>query len=155
MLVWWHNITRRHWYSLETVHGLQKLISKTTHLLPNSLSRIHLIFTYQPSLVVDSGVHASFHPNCHHYEFTGRWSATSLNIWVLLQVFFAYSAEANYLRGFYVDQYSGDNGLIVTWRQILKCDMIRESFHADMRSCVHVVVPMRFCIRAWKILIAC
>ena len=52
--------------SLTTVHGLQQLISKPTHLLPNSLSCIDLIFTDQPNLVVDSGVHPSLHPNCHH-----------------------------------------------------------------------------------------
>ena len=155
MLAWWYNITRRHWHSLATVPGLQQLISEPTHLLPNSLSRIALIFTDQPNLAVDRGVHASLHPNCHHYESAGCWSATSLSMWFLVQVFFVYSAEANYLRGFYVDQYPGGNGLIVTWRQILICDMIRESLHADMRVCVHVVVHMCFCIRAWKILIAC
>ena len=52
--------------SLTTVHGLQQLISEPTHLLPNSLSCIDLIFTDQPNLVVDSGVHPSLHPNCHH-----------------------------------------------------------------------------------------
>ena len=52
--------------SLTTVHGLQQLISEPTHLLPNSLSCTDLIFTDQPSLVVDSGVHPSLHPNCHH-----------------------------------------------------------------------------------------
>ena len=52
--------------SLATVHGLQQLISEPTHLLPNSLSCIDLIFTDQPNLVVDSGVHHSLHPNCHH-----------------------------------------------------------------------------------------
>ena len=52
--------------SLTTVHGLQQLKSKPTHLLPDSLSCIHLIFTDQPNLVVYSGVHPSLHPNCHH-----------------------------------------------------------------------------------------
>ena len=52
--------------SLTTVHGLQQLISEPTHLLPNSLSCIDLIFTDQPNLVVDSGVHPSLYPNCHH-----------------------------------------------------------------------------------------
>ena len=48
------------------MHGLQQLISQPTHLLPNSLSFIDLTFTDQPNLVVDSGVHHSLHPNCHH-----------------------------------------------------------------------------------------
>ena len=52
--------------SLTTVHGLQQLISEPTHLLPNSLFCIDLTFTDQPNLVVDSGVHPSLHPNCHH-----------------------------------------------------------------------------------------
>ena len=34
--------------------------------MPNSSSCIDLIFTDQPNLVVDSGVHPSLHPNCHH-----------------------------------------------------------------------------------------
>ena len=32
----------------------------------NSSSCIDLIFTHQPNLSVNSGVHASLHPNCHH-----------------------------------------------------------------------------------------
>ena len=52
--------------SLTTVHGLQQILSELTHLLPNSLSCIDLIFTVQPNLAVDSGVHPSLHPNCHH-----------------------------------------------------------------------------------------
>ena len=33
---------------------------------PNTSSCIDLIFTDQPNLVVDSGVHPSLHSNCHH-----------------------------------------------------------------------------------------
>ena len=29
-------------------------------------SCIHLIFTDQPSLIIDSGTHPSLRPNCHH-----------------------------------------------------------------------------------------
>ena len=47
-------------------YGLQQLISQPTHLLANSSSCIDLIFTDQPSLVVDCGTHSSLHPNCHH-----------------------------------------------------------------------------------------
>ena len=47
-------------------YGLQQLISQPTHLLANSSSCIDLIFTGQPSLVVDCGMHPSLHPNCHH-----------------------------------------------------------------------------------------
>ena len=52
--------------SLTTMYGLHQLISDPTHLLPNSLSCIDLIFTDQPNLAVDCGVHPSLHPNCHH-----------------------------------------------------------------------------------------
>ena len=45
---------------------LQQLISQPTHLLANSSSCIDLIFTDQPSLVVDCGTHPSLHSNCHH-----------------------------------------------------------------------------------------
>ena len=48
------------------MHGLQQLISEPTHLLPSSLFCIDLIFTDQPNLAVDGGVHPSLHPNCHH-----------------------------------------------------------------------------------------
>ena len=40
--------------------------SQSTVELPNSLSRIDLIFSDQPNLAVDCGVHPSLHPNCHH-----------------------------------------------------------------------------------------
>ena len=52
--------------SLVSTHGFHQLISEPTHILRNSLSCIDLIFTDQPSLVVDSGVHPTLHENCHH-----------------------------------------------------------------------------------------
>ena len=52
--------------SLTSVHGFHQLISQPTHLLPQSSSCIDLIFTDQPNLIVDSGVHPSLHSNCHH-----------------------------------------------------------------------------------------
>ena len=42
------------------------LISQPTHLLPSSSTCIDLVFTDQSNLVVDSGVHSSFHKNFHH-----------------------------------------------------------------------------------------
>ena len=74
----------------------------------------------------------------------------------LLQVFFVHFAEVNYLPGFCVNRYSGGKGLIVTLRQILKCDKTRESMHIRvciyvyMRVCVHVVVHMCFCTHMRK-----
>ena len=52
--------------SLVSTHGFHQLISEPTHILWNLLSCIDLIFTDQPSLVVDSGVHPTLHENCHH-----------------------------------------------------------------------------------------
>ena len=45
---------------------LQQLINKPTHLAADSSSCIDLIFTSQLKLVMESGVHSSLHPNCHH-----------------------------------------------------------------------------------------
>ena len=52
--------------SLVSTHGFHQLISEPTHILQNLLSCIDFIFTDQPSLVVDSGVHPTLHENCHH-----------------------------------------------------------------------------------------
>ena len=40
--------------------------TRTNTYFKNSSSCIHLIFTDQPSLIIDSGTHPSLHPNCHH-----------------------------------------------------------------------------------------
>ena len=47
-------------------YGLHQIINEPTHVLKNSSSCIDLIFTSQSNLVVDSDVHPSLHPNCHH-----------------------------------------------------------------------------------------
>ena len=46
--------------------GLQKIIKEPIHISNTSSSCIDLIFTSQPNLITDSGVHSSLHPNCHH-----------------------------------------------------------------------------------------
>ena len=51
---------------LTTTYGFHQLISVPTHLLPNSSSCIDLIFTDQPNLAADGGVHPTLHGNCHH-----------------------------------------------------------------------------------------
>ena len=53
-------------FSLTSSCGFQQTINEPTHLLKNSSSCIDLIFTDQPYLVIDSGVHSSLHENCHH-----------------------------------------------------------------------------------------
>ena len=47
--------------------GFQQIINETKHISNTSSScSIDLIFTCQPSLITDSGVHSSLHPDCHH-----------------------------------------------------------------------------------------
>ena len=46
--------------------GLKQLIQETPHSLNDSSSCIDLIFTSQPNLVMESGVHSPLHQNCHH-----------------------------------------------------------------------------------------
>ena len=46
--------------------GLNQVINEPTHILENSSSCIDLIFTSQPTLITESGVAPSLHPNCHH-----------------------------------------------------------------------------------------
>ena len=53
-------------YSLTSSNGFFQLINEPTHVQSNSSSCIDLLFTDQPNLSVNSGVHASLHPNCHH-----------------------------------------------------------------------------------------
>ena len=52
--------------SITSQFGLHQLINEPTHLLQNSSSCIDLIFTSQPNIEVESGVHSSLHPNCRH-----------------------------------------------------------------------------------------
>ena len=52
--------------SLTSSNGFPQLINEATHIQTSSSSCIDLIFTNQPNLLVNSGVHASLHPNFHH-----------------------------------------------------------------------------------------
>ena len=60
------NNERVHIYSVTSTHGLEKLIYEPNHIRSNSSSCIDLIIKNQPNLMVDSVIHPSFHPNCHH-----------------------------------------------------------------------------------------
>ena len=51
---------------LATKYDLKQVINEPTYLLENSSYCIYLIFTSQPNLVMDAGVHPSLHANCHH-----------------------------------------------------------------------------------------
>ena len=54
--------------SIFSQFALHQLINEPTQLLENSFSCIdfRVIFTSQPNLVVEPGVHPSVYPNCHH-----------------------------------------------------------------------------------------
>ena len=52
--------------NLTSQFGLSQIINEVTHILEASSTCIDLIFTTQPNLVVESGVHPSLHANCHH-----------------------------------------------------------------------------------------
>ena len=53
-------------FSLTSSNGFSQLINEPTHIQGNSSSCIDLIFTNKENLSVNSGVHTSLHPNCHH-----------------------------------------------------------------------------------------
>ena len=69
-LSWWlDDITSyegSHIDFLTTTYGFHQLMSDPTHLLPNFSSCIDLVYTDQPNLAVDGGVHPTLHGNCHH-----------------------------------------------------------------------------------------
>ena len=46
--------------------GYSQIIDKPTHFTNNSSSCIDLIFTSNPSIVVDSGIEKSLYISCHH-----------------------------------------------------------------------------------------
>ena len=52
--------------SLTSCNGFQQIINEPTHIQRQSSSCIDLIFTDQPNLLVNSRIHTSLHPNCHH-----------------------------------------------------------------------------------------
>ena len=56
------------WYYFWKFFIYHKLVtlSQPTHLLPQTSSCIDLIFTDQPNLMVERGVHPSLYSNCHH-----------------------------------------------------------------------------------------
>ena len=47
--------------------GIQRFIKEPTHIIGNSSLCIDLIFTNQPNLVMESGVHSWLHSNFHHH----------------------------------------------------------------------------------------
>ena len=63
------DITSNEGRKIKTVtsqNGLHQEINELTHILDNSSSCIDSSFNSQPNLLVESSVHSSLHPNCHH-----------------------------------------------------------------------------------------
>ena len=58
--------------------GLHQLISEPTYLMGDSRSCIDLIFTDQPNLIIESGVHPSLHEQCHHQITYGKMSVSNI-----------------------------------------------------------------------------
>ena len=54
--------------------ALYQVINEPTHILVNSSPCIELIFTSQPNLITESGVHLSSHPNCHHQVIYAKFN---------------------------------------------------------------------------------
>ena len=52
--------------TITSSYGLNQLIQESTHILNSSSPCIYLIFTSQPNLVMESGIHSLLHSNCHH-----------------------------------------------------------------------------------------
>ena len=67
---WWQGDTQTSEGSridyLTTSYGFQQLISEPTYILKNSSTCIDLVFTGQPNLISDSGIHPSLHLNCQY-----------------------------------------------------------------------------------------
>ena len=51
--------------NISSQFGLHQMINEPIHILESSSSN-DLIFTSQPNLITESGVHPSLHPNSHH-----------------------------------------------------------------------------------------
>ena len=81
---WWSNDINStegtNLFSFTSSNGFSQLINEPTHFQNNSSSCTDLILTDQPNLSVNTGVHSSLHPNCHHQIVH---SSFNLNVYYL------------------------------------------------------------------------
>ena len=81
---WWENDIENNegklFEPLTSDNGLHQLISEPTHLMGDSKSCIDLIFTDQPNLFIESGVHPSLHEQCHHQIVYGKLSVSNITL---------------------------------------------------------------------------
>ena len=73
---WWENYIEnnegRLFEPFASKLGLHQVISERTQLLGDSKSCIDLIFTDQPNLFIETGVHPSLHSHSHHQIVYGK-----------------------------------------------------------------------------------
>lgn len=50
------------------------MVKETRHYLDTYSSRNNLIFTSQPNLMIDSGIHTALYSNCHHQIFYAKFN---------------------------------------------------------------------------------
>ena len=81
---WWENDIENNEGKLFEIMtsdlGLHQLISEPTHLMNESKSCIDLIFSDQPNLIIESGVHPSLHELCHHQIVYGKLSISNVTL---------------------------------------------------------------------------
>ena len=58
--------------TITSTAGYGQIIDKPTHFTNNSSSCIDLIFTSNPSILVDSGIEKSLSSSCHHDIICGK-----------------------------------------------------------------------------------
>ena len=79
---WWENDIENNegklFEPLASDNGLHQLISEPAHLMGESKSCIDLLFTDQPNLMIESGVHPSLHDQCHHQIIYGKLSVSNI-----------------------------------------------------------------------------
>ena len=82
--VWWEkdvkNNKGRLFEPFTSEPGLHQVISEPTHLLGDSRSCIDLVFTDQPNLFIETGVHPSLHDQCHHQIFYGKLTISNISL---------------------------------------------------------------------------
>ena len=81
---WWENDVENNegklFERITSDLGFHQLISEPTHLMGDSKSCIDLIFSDQPNLVIESGVHPSLHEQCHHQIVYGKLSVSNVTL---------------------------------------------------------------------------
>ena len=54
--------------------GFYQVINQPTHILESFSPCIDLIFTFQPNLITELGVHSTLYSNCHHQAIYAKFN---------------------------------------------------------------------------------